>query len=498
MCDLVKVHIREDSQQRLTVAVEGLLLGEPLNHVSPHHPQTVSQRLGGTYVEVASDMGEARRAVQRRRAIASVRAAGRTGPVLEGLATMLRESNDVSRWGWYSLGINVVLAGINLSVALASGSLAVGAETAHNVVDFLSAVGVLAAVKLATRKSEQFPYGLYKLENIASVVMAGLIFMTGYEIARQALLGSHEAPVAAWWMYLVLALAICIPVVFGHFELKAGRASNSPAIMADAREYRVHALTTSLALVALLTSEVDFPIDRLAALLIVLAIANTGWELLREGLRALLDASLAPEQIDRIRRIIEQNPAVVEARSVIGRNAGRFRFAQAVVVFRISDLSRVEKVSTEIEQEIRRHMPEVERVTIHPHPHQPDELTFAVPLDDDAGTVGEHFGQAARFAVLAVGLSGPTVEDERVVENPHTAGNRGRGIRTAEWLIEQGVDVVLLKDAPSGRGPAYAFHDAGVQVHEIECATLGEARDEILRLAVDRPWQDSSGQDGSA
>lgn len=398
-----------------------------------------------------------------------------------GAATGVRD--DVSHWGWYSLGINLVLVAINLSVAVASGSLAVGAETAHNVVDFLSAVGVLAAVKLATRKSEQFPYGLYKLENIAGVVMAGLIFVTGYEIGRQALLGTHDPPVAAWWMYLALVVAMLIPVVFAHYELKAGRASNSPAIIADAREYRVHALTTGLALVALLTREVAFPIDRVAAVLIVLAIINTGWELLREGVRALLDASLAPKQIDQIRRIIEANPAVSEARSVIGRNAGRFRFAQAVVVFRISDLSRVEKVSTEIEQEIHRRMPDVERVTIHPHPQQSDRSTVAVPMEDDEETVSPHFGQAPRFALLDLLLSEAKVEREQVVANPHHGEDRGRGLRTAEWLIEEGVDVVLLKDAPSGRGPAYAFHDAGVQVFEMQGRTLGEAREEALRLA---------------
>ena len=32
---------------------------------------------------------------------------------------------NVERWGWYSIGVNVVLAAINLTIAFASGSLAV-------------------------------------------------------------------------------------------------------------------------------------------------------------------------------------------------------------------------------------------------------------------------------------------------------------------------------------------------------------------------------------
>ena len=34
----------------------------------------------------------------------------------------------LERWGWYSIAVNVILAAINLVVAVASGSLAVQAE----------------------------------------------------------------------------------------------------------------------------------------------------------------------------------------------------------------------------------------------------------------------------------------------------------------------------------------------------------------------------------
>jgi len=33
----------------------------------------------------------------------------------------------------------------------------------HNIVDLLAAVAVLVGLKLSTRKSKVFPYGLYKL-----------------------------------------------------------------------------------------------------------------------------------------------------------------------------------------------------------------------------------------------------------------------------------------------------------------------------------------------
>ena len=64
---------------------------------------------------------------------------------------------NLERWGWYSIGINIVLMLINLVIARASGSLAVTAEVVHNLVDLLTAVAVLIGLKLSGRKSKEFP-----------------------------------------------------------------------------------------------------------------------------------------------------------------------------------------------------------------------------------------------------------------------------------------------------------------------------------------------------
>ena len=45
----------------------------------------------------------------------------------------------------------------------------------------------------------------------------------------------------------------------------------------------------------------------------------------------------------------------------------------------------------------------------------------------------------------------------------------------AEWLVDQKVDIVLLKEKLRGRGPVYVFGDAGVEMQETEAATLAEA-----------------------
>jgi len=382
---------------------------------------------------------------------------------------------NIERWGWYSIGVNVILAAINAGIALASGSLAVEAELVHNLVDLLTAVAVLIGLKLSTRKSKDFPYGLYKLENVIAVGLALMVFLTAYEIARDALFAAPRQTTVDPWMLGGVIVATAIPLIFSHFELRAGQAANSPALIADAREYRAHVFTTGVVFAALLAQRFNFPLDRIAALVIVAAIAKTGWDLLADGMRVLLDASLDAETLLQIRETILAEPTVAEVQWVTGRNAGRFRFVEAEVALRVHDLEKAEAATRRVEAQIRQAVPFVERVLIHAEPLARTHLRYAVPLADPGGTISEHFGEAPYFALVTVRLADGAIEEQRVLANPHGGEPKAKGIRVAEWLVAQKADVVLVKEDLRGKGPAYAFGDAGVEMRQTEAMTLAEA-----------------------
>jgi len=382
---------------------------------------------------------------------------------------------NVERWGWYSIGVNVVLAAINLTIAFASGSLAVEAEMIHNIVDLLAAVAVLVGLKLSTRKSKVFPYGLYKLENVVAVVLAGMIFFTAYEIAHDAIFAPTRLATVDPWMLGGVVVATAIPLVFSRFELRAAREANSPSLIAEAKEYRTHVFTSGLVFAALLAQRFNFPLDRVAALVIVVAVGRTGWDLLTDGMRVLLDASLDTDTILRIREIIADEPAVADLKWVTGRNAGRFRFVEAEVTLRVRDLEKAEATTRHIEMQIRQAVPYVERVLIHAEPMKRTHLRYAVPLADTDGTISEHLGEAPYFALVTVRLADGAIEEQQVVANPHKYLERAKGIRVAEWLVAQKADVVLVKESLRGKGPVYVFGDAGVEMEETKSVTLSDA-----------------------
>jgi cation diffusion facilitator family transporter len=391
----------------------------------------------------------------------------------------------VERWGWYSIAVNIVLAGINLAIATASGSLAVRAEMVHNLVDLLTAIGVLIGLKLATRKTKQFPYGLYKLENVITVLLAVMTFLTAYEIARDALLSPVGVAEVNVWMLAGVVLVTAIPLLFSVFEMRAGKEANSPALIADAREYRAHVFTTGVVLAALVGQRFDLPLDRIAALIIVVAIGKTGWDLLVDGMRVLLDASLDADTLLQIREIIARQPQVAQVGWVTGRNAGRYRFVEAEVTLRVQDLEKADTVLDRIEEQIRNAVPFVERVLIHAEPMERTHLHYVAPLADSSGTLSQHFGEAPYFGLVTVRLEDRVIEERKVLANPYQELEKAKGIRVAEWLVEQKVDVVFLKKSLQGKGPIYVFSDSGVEMRETSAETLDEALGEEHMSAPD-------------
>jgi cation diffusion facilitator family transporter len=386
-----------------------------------------------------------------------------------------RTTPPTERVALYSILVNVFLLGLNLVMATYSGSLTLMAETVHNLADLAASAAVLVGLKLSQRKSGAFPYGLYKVENVSAIIVALFIFLTAYEIAKEALVEPGREIIMHPVMLVGVMIAALVPWVFSRYELRVARAFNSPSLTADAQEFQAHVLSSGVVFAALLGQWSGWPLDWPAALLIVLWIVRAGWHTLAAGMRVLLDASVDAETLQRARNIIERQPAVVEIKSLVGRNAGRYRFLEAEIGVRARSLEKAHHVSDAIEAAIRQDIPFVERVLIHVEPTSQTMMRIAVPLTDQAGTISRHFGLASHFALVDKQTATQQIVSRTIVANPFADHPKGRGLEVAHWLMEHRVDLVLTPDDIRDKGPGHALGDAGVAVILSEATTLTEA-----------------------
>lgn len=390
-------------------------------------------------------------------------------------------NTSIERVGVYSILINLFLLSLNLVLAVLSGSLALAAETTHNLADLSASGAVLAGLKLSQRTHRAFPYGLYKVENVVALIIAFFIFFTAYEVAKEAVFTTERQVVIRPLMLLGVGVAALVPWLFSRYELRVGRAVNSPSLIADAKEFQAHVLSSGVIFAALIGQWIGWPLDRPAAMLIIGWIVYVGWETLTNGMRVLLDASVDADTLAQVRSIIVQQPAVVEIKSLLGRNAGRYRFIETALGLRVQALAKAHQISQEIETAIRAAIPHVERVLVHIEPAQKPLRRIAVPLADRAGTTSLHFGTAPYFALTDVQTNLGKTENlgkparQLIIENPHADDPRGRGIKVAQWLLEQQVDVLVTADDVQDKGPGYALGDAGVSVIVNTARTLESA-----------------------
>jgi cation diffusion facilitator family transporter len=337
-----------------------------------------------------------------------------------------QETKLIKRIALWAFLLNLGLAAMKVILAFYSSSLAVTAGAIDSGTDAVASLVLYGGLTLSTRKTPSFPLGLYKIENLISVVIALFIFFAGYEIALQVIRPAQASPDVSIHTVVLLSAGVVATYLFGRCAIRIGRRTESPFLMAEARHRQVDVLSSIVVVASVLTGYfhwsytfLNISTDQIAAAVVLIFIAWAGWELLVDGMRVLLDASIDFETLDQVKRILEGHPMVVKVTSLIGRNAGRFRFLQTSIILRTGDLEKAHQISQILEEEIHRKVPHVERVMIHYEPQPHTHTRIAVPLSDREGSLSDHFGESPYFAFVTVRLEDGAVEKREVMENPH-------------------------------------------------------------------------------
>ncbi len=363
-----------------------------------------------------------------------------------------------------STAVTFGLALLKYAAFAVSGSLAILADSVHSLTDTLTSLLVLLGLRISKRKSKDFPYGFYKVENLVALILSLAIFFAGFEILKMSLERGYEVsniPYAAAVAFLGLLSSYFLSI----YKTKVGRETGSPSLIADGLHSRSDALSSAVVLVGVLSSYTSLPFDRISAVVVALFVFRAGWSPLKDSLRVLLDASIEPEVLLRIQRIILAKKSIKRLVKLTGRNSGRFRFIEAVIEVDTDSLREAHRLSEELEKEIKAEIPRVDRILIHYEPVEKRENRVAVPLDEK-GAPTLHLGKAVKFRVIDYDLD-RIVKDE-VVENPHRELEKGRGRKAAEFLKDLSVDVVLFPGEPEEKGAVLILKGEGIRVENIE------------------------------
>lgn len=374
-----------------------------------------------------------------------------------------------------SLGLNIFLMVSKYLLYLFTNSSALLAETVHSLTDVIGSLLVMGGIYLSEKKSDKFPWGLYKVENIAAVFSAGFIFLSAYEIAKMIYRPSTES-MQNLDIALIALFFMTLPIiVFARYEARRAKALNSPSLIADADHWRIDIAPLAVVAVGIAGARLSYPfMDRISAFVVLLLVMKAGYGILKDSMRSLLDASVDRETLNKIKDVIRIFPQVKEISSLHARNSGRFIFVTIDLGLSLKRLKDAHEIANRIEMEIKDRIPFVERVLIHYEPERKDFQRYAVGLAKREGEVSDHFGSAPCIALWDKRISDGMVLSQEIMENPFLNSEKGKGIRLAEFLVEKEIDILYTREDFEGKGPEYVFSDADVEVRRIDLKTLKE------------------------
>jgi cation diffusion facilitator family transporter len=291
-----------------------------------------------------------------------------------------------------ALASNATIAVAKLIAGLMTGSSAMLAETAHSIADTVNQAFLRMSLTLgAEEPTPDHPFGhgqerfLWTLMAAVGMFLAGAAFAVGYgtyELLHPSNESSSYLPA-----YVVLAVSF---VAEGTSWLRARRQTEAEAHEAgrpltdyvrSSRDPNVKMvlLEDSAALVGIVIAAMGLALHQItgasqwdsgASVLIGLMLMLVGLAVARDSRHMLVGAAALPEEREAIERVIAQHRGIAEVHELLTLVLGPKALLVAARVDLRDDLagSEVERISSEIEEQIRDAVPDVTEVFLDPTP----------------------------------------------------------------------------------------------------------------------------------
>ena len=339
--------------------------------------------------------------------------------------------------GLISTFVTFVLAGIKFIGYIYTGSGALLADSLHSLTDSISSIFVSLGIFLSTRKSKRFPYGLYKVENLVSLVVAVLVIFAGAEIIVRSFKGSTHL-VNEKLGLMITAISVLTSILLGLYKIKVSVKTNSPSLKADGYHSMSDALSSVVVFLGIFFYRVFPGAERIAGVIVAGILIYAGFEILRQSLLVLLDVQLKEEDMQKIIDILNEYRGL-KINFIKGRSSGSHYFIDLGISLPERSLKRAHEITEEIERKIKEVIPGVEDVIIHYEPLKKDAVIYAIPLVKNKPTT--HIGRCESFLIFE-----SRKEKKRcyVIENPGARVSSGRGALAVKTLLDEDVDILLL------------------------------------------------------
>lgn len=276
-----------------------------------------------------------------------------------------------------SIVVNIVLSLFKLLAGIFAHSGAMISDAIHSASDVISTVVVIIGVHMSGKKSDkEHQYGHERLECVSSILLAGLLLVTGIMIGISGVekiaagTAGEELMVPGMLALIAAVISLVVKEWMFWYTRAAAKKINSGALMADAWHHRSDALSSIGAFVGILGARLGFPIlDPLASVGICILIAKAAIDIFKDAIDKMVDRSCDEETVSKMREAVMEVSGVERVDVLRTRLFGSKMYVDVEIA--VNDdmpLKEAHAIAEKVHRTIERTFGDVKHCMVHVNP----------------------------------------------------------------------------------------------------------------------------------
>lgn len=271
---------------------------------------------------------------------------------------------------------NLLLSILKLVAGIVAHSGAMISDAVHSASDVFSTFVVIIGIKLSSKKPDKdHPYGHERMECVAAIVLAVVLFITGLGIGINALENIINADYKNLRTPGDLALAAAVISIITKeamywYTRAYAKKIDSAALMADAWHHRSDALSSVGALVGIAGAGMGYPVmDSVASIVIFLFIVKAAYDIFKDAVNKMVDHSCDDATENAIAECVLSNDDVVGVDLLRTRTFGNKIYVDAEICADDTlTLREAHAIAEAVHDDIERRFPNVKHIMVHVNP----------------------------------------------------------------------------------------------------------------------------------
>ncbi len=212
--------------------------------------------------------------------------------------------------GLISIFANIALFALKYWAGIVTGSIAIIADAWHTLSDSVSSFVVVLSAKISSKPADKdHPFGHGRIELIASLFIAVLLFIVAYSFIAEAWERFRTGRMVEYGpaAITVTVISVVVKELLAQYAFRMGNKTDSEILRADGWHHRSDAISSLVILVGIFLSKYLWWIDSLLAALVSLLIGYAASRIVARTISSILGEPPEKALISKVRAIAAES-----------------------------------------------------------------------------------------------------------------------------------------------------------------------------------------------